>query len=243
MGQKLDLKDKRILFELNKDSREQFSKIAKRTGLSKQAVGYRIQGMIKAGLVKGFSSVINSSLLGLMGFHLFVKFQNISDEQQKELTDFLTLNPLVFSFAFGGGQFDFVAELLVKNVGEFERFFDEINYKFGKLFASHSVSISTKTHHLGINYLFKDEGEFKDIIRSEIIQAAIPKGRIFFWDLLPRKEDFSGFQEYMVEEMKIIDKGVNLEEFIDDSFAKKAYDVIGHQWREREWKRAKKSRN
>ncbi|HLD78390.1 MAG TPA: AsnC family transcriptional regulator, partial [archaeon] len=42
----LDLKDRKILLELDADSRQSNARIAKRTGLSKQVVGFRIARLL-----------------------------------------------------------------------------------------------------------------------------------------------------------------------------------------------------
>ena len=43
----LDLKDKKILLELELNSRQSFSSIAKKVGLSKEVVNYRVNKLIK----------------------------------------------------------------------------------------------------------------------------------------------------------------------------------------------------
>ena len=49
------------------------------------------------------------------------------------------------------------------------------------------------------------------------------KAHILFWDLLPRVEDFEEMQRIAVEEMHLWDKGIDVKEFIDSSFAQEAY--------------------
>ena len=51
MSVKLDLKDKKILWELDKDSRQPLSKIAKNVRLSKEAVYYRIKNLEKRKII------------------------------------------------------------------------------------------------------------------------------------------------------------------------------------------------
>ena len=46
MPNELDLKDRKILYELDINSRQSNSEIAKKTGLSKQVIGLRIKKLV-----------------------------------------------------------------------------------------------------------------------------------------------------------------------------------------------------
>ena len=63
MSIKLDIKDKKILYELDMDARQSISSIAKRVGLSKEVVNYRIRRMEKEGLIDGYYAIIEYSKL------------------------------------------------------------------------------------------------------------------------------------------------------------------------------------
>ncbi|MBS3146692.1 Lrp/AsnC family transcriptional regulator, partial [Candidatus Woesearchaeota archaeon] len=52
MLNKLDLKDKRLLYELDLDSRQSFNELGKKLSLSKSSVIYRINNMQKSGIIK-----------------------------------------------------------------------------------------------------------------------------------------------------------------------------------------------
>ena len=60
----LDLKDRKILYWLDINSRQSNAKIAKKTGLSKQVVGFRIKRLIKEHIIHSFYTVIDISKLG-----------------------------------------------------------------------------------------------------------------------------------------------------------------------------------
>ena len=61
----LDKKDFKILLELDKNARQTDSKIAKKIGLSKQVVNYRIKNLIKDELITKFYTLVN------VGFGIF----------------------------------------------------------------------------------------------------------------------------------------------------------------------------
>jgi len=230
---KLDAKDIKILYELDLNARQSLSQIARGVGLSKLVVGYRINKMIKQGLIEGFSPIINIQKLNLINFRIFVKFQDLTKEKELEIINFITLHPEIRGFSQGGGEYDVIIAIFSKTIEEFEDVLDEINSKYGQYIQQKYVSIATKTHNFRHKFLF----EKKEYFDEEIIDVDIPKGRITFWDLFPVAKDFSEYQDYMVDVMDISKKKINVSELIEDRFAKLAYDKIGDEWRKKEWKK------
>jgi len=55
----LDLKDRKILYYLDINSRQSNSDIAKKVGLSKEVVNYRIKRLEKEGIIKGYYTVLD----------------------------------------------------------------------------------------------------------------------------------------------------------------------------------------
>jgi DNA-binding Lrp family transcriptional regulator len=51
MLKNLDLKDRKILYELDLDSRQSFRSIGKKVGLSKDTVASRIKSLIQDGII------------------------------------------------------------------------------------------------------------------------------------------------------------------------------------------------
>ena len=56
---KIDLKDRKILYYLDLNSRQSFAEIGKKVGLSKNAITYRIKRLEKEGLINNYYTAIN----------------------------------------------------------------------------------------------------------------------------------------------------------------------------------------
>ena len=54
----LDLKDRKILYELDKNSRQSFADIAKKVRLSKEVVQYRVKRLQDEGYINYFSPTL-----------------------------------------------------------------------------------------------------------------------------------------------------------------------------------------
>ena len=82
---KLDVKDKKLLFELDFDARLPNTQLAKRIGLSKQGVDYKINNLMKNKIITGFYPVINLPKLGYIYGRIFLKLQNLTSEKEQEM--------------------------------------------------------------------------------------------------------------------------------------------------------------
>jgi len=79
----LDKKDKKILYYLDFDSRQTLSQLAKKVGLSKQVIDYRIKSLVKRKIISQFYTVINISKMGYGQYKFYFKFQNVNLKKKK----------------------------------------------------------------------------------------------------------------------------------------------------------------
>ena len=122
----LDLKDKKILFELDFNARMPYSVLGRKVGLSKQGVEYRVQNLIKRGIIKGFYPVINVPKLGYIYCRLSLTLQNITSEKKKEIVRYLQNNPKVFWLLDVQGIYDIFIVIWAKSLTEFREFIEEV---------------------------------------------------------------------------------------------------------------------
>ena len=80
---KLDLTDRKILAELDKNCRISNSALAKKVNKSREAVKYRIQQLQKRGIIEKFITSINPNKLGFYMFKVYLKLENIPEEREK----------------------------------------------------------------------------------------------------------------------------------------------------------------
>ena len=92
----LDLKDKKILFELDKDSNASFSEIAKKVRLSKEVVFHRINRLVEKKIILKFHTVPASYRFGLTAYKVYLRLSDISKENWDTLVNYLIKNKKVF---------------------------------------------------------------------------------------------------------------------------------------------------
>ena len=139
-SQDFDLKDRKILYWLDVNARQSNAKIAKKTGLSKQVVGFRIKRLIKEKLLFSFHTVIDISKLGFTIHKNFLRLQNLDKEKHTELIDFLKNHPNVVWVVSCDGKFDLAFGTWAKNMAYLDKTLTELNNKFGQYISERQIA-------------------------------------------------------------------------------------------------------
>ena len=132
MEAKLDKFDKKILYELDKDSSISLQELSKRIGRTKQFIHFRIKKLESEGIIEGYNAIVDMSKLGYFTFRLYFYFQNFLNTDEKEFVDFLKKDlSQVWTITRMHGKWDYAIFIGVKTITEFHEVWDAImlNYK------------------------------------------------------------------------------------------------------------------
>lgn len=244
----LDIKDRKILYELDLNARQSLTQIGKKVGLKKDVVSYRIKKLQDEGIIKNFWTAINTFKLGYLVFRIYITFQytnqNVMDSIIRKFVDYKN-TWTVYSTYFS--DFDIGIIVWVKNIFEFYQFWDKILDEYEDYFQKYIVSIYSqaicyKKSFLIANYNNKSDrkmyaatsgesfvniDEIDYILLNEIaIEARIP-----IIDLAEKLDCSSSTVQYRIK--SLIKKGViqafrvnidlskfNLQEFTIDIYLK-----------------------
>ena len=168
---KLDVKDRKILYELDINSRQSNSEIAKKVGLSKQVTGFRIKRLIKEKIISFFYSIIDISNLGFTVHKNFLRIQNLNKGREKELIDFLVNHPNVVWVASCDGKFDLAFGTWAKDMDFLDKTITELNKKFGEHIAERQIATIIRGEYFIRDYLIQKE---KPSAYRESFFGAIP---------------------------------------------------------------------
>ncbi len=157
MAFELDLKDKKLLLELDLDAKAAPKELAKKVGISGQAVLYRIKRLEENGILTGYKAIINFSRLGYTSFSVFCRLENSDEKKTAQIIEYLQSLGGVYWIGICGGRFDISFGLMCKSVFEFNRLY----YDFKNLYSSHlsetAVAIRSELRQFTRNYLISDE--------------------------------------------------------------------------------------
>lgn len=134
--EKLDLKDRKIIYHLDFDSRQSFRTIGKKVGLSKDVVTNRVKRLQEKGIIKNFYTYIDTSKFhGMISFRCYFSFQNATPDIKKEIVDYLVKSDYTNSVHSIFGSYDLIFFIYAKTLPEVYIFWDKILEKYGDYFS------------------------------------------------------------------------------------------------------------
>lgn len=188
----MDKIDKKILKELLENSRLPLSQIGKRVRLSRENVYYRIQNLIKQGIIRDFVASIDYTSLGFQQFVAFIEFDRIDKEKESQIIEYLKKEKSVSWIGVLSGNWSLTFDIFAKSnielndfIGKFFNYFEqnigdyiilnlqESNYFFNKII-DESVSISNAKSKGNANV---------DIVDLKILKKLNEDAKISYVDL------------------------------------------------------------
>jgi len=185
----MDLTDKRILYELDLDSRQTNKQIAKKIRVSEQVVGKRIKRLIEKNAIDYFYVKLNPSRLGFIHIKIYLRFHNLPQDREDALVQELNMQKAVFWLASIRGKFDLEVSIYVRNISEFSAKYDGLFGSWHEYIYERNVSVLENAYSYAKTYLLPDTTPRKT---GYIIPASEPhetsyaadKGNIFDLDSL-----------------------------------------------------------
>src|SRR3989344_4469294 len=129
---KLDIKDKKILTLLDEDARYSNSQIAKKVGLSKPAVEYRLKRFEKNKIIFQYYVVIDFTKLGYSQYKIYFKFQNTTLEDEQKIVEYWNKDKNSVWVAQIRGRWDLAISILARNNFEFGKILSQFMNKYSK---------------------------------------------------------------------------------------------------------------
>lgn len=122
---KIDTKDKKILAALAENSRLSATNLSKIIELSKDAIRYRIKKLKELDLIRKNTAIINSFIFFEL-YTVLLRLENINEEKEKSIIELLVNNPYVIWFGQCFGEWDFVIDILAKDIKHFDLLMNQI---------------------------------------------------------------------------------------------------------------------
>lgn len=152
----LDLKDKKILYQLDLNCRQSNTQIGHKVGLSKEVVNYRIKRMQDLRVINCFWTAINSLKLGYYAFRIYINFLDVNPNIKNEIIQYFKNYKNVWTLQVAKGPVDLGAVLWTDDVYNFNQFWNKTLDKYGNYFENYSVSILSQVNCLKKSYLLSD---------------------------------------------------------------------------------------
>jgi DNA-binding Lrp family transcriptional regulator len=162
---KLDKTDRKILYELEQNSRQSLGKIAKKVRCSKQTLHYRVQRLVKEGVISGFITAIDTAMLGYSKYYVWMQLSDVSFERRKRLYDHLVAHENVHWVAVCGGKYDLAFSILAKDTTGFMHRFKEIVNQYPNTIKDYIIITTYDFHRYARTHYVSGKEEVKELYR------------------------------------------------------------------------------
>ncbi len=152
---KIDIKDRKILRELDMDARMPINKLSKRVGLSRQVVQYRIDRMKMSGLISGAITVFDSVVVGERWFRVILRLQKITKEEKLKFIAYLINHPNALWIGEVGGNWDFVLNFVAADQFVFNNLFEKLLEQWGGFIQNYEVIVYINVRDQARSYLLQ----------------------------------------------------------------------------------------
>lgn len=156
----IDKKDILILKELDKNSRQSNTQIAKKIGLGKDTTSYRIKKLEEKDIISGYFSVIDYYKLNNYLIKFLIKFQNVSEDEEVGVFEWLKKRSEVIWAARTEGHWDTMVTIGIENLEESSKFLKDFRKKFTKNTKEMQLLIGSDFAFFNEKYIYekKEEG-------------------------------------------------------------------------------------
>jgi Lrp/AsnC family leucine-responsive transcriptional regulator len=148
----IDKKERRVLAELDIDSRSSLSKMAKSCNMSQQLAGYKLKRLSSTGIVQGFYTLVDYSRFGQSCFRTYMSVGYKSTSEFRRLMTSLSENPHVTEISECGGRWDVILTILAENASRFNKILKSIIAENPAL-KDFGVVTNVVTHEFSRKYL------------------------------------------------------------------------------------------
>ena len=126
----LDANSLKILFELQRDARQTVQQISEAVGLSATPCWKRIKEMETAGVIRGYTAVVDREKVGLMVAAVTeVNLERHSESQVQRFEEAVAASPQIVRCVSATGPADYILTVLVPDMKHYEQFLHETLFK------------------------------------------------------------------------------------------------------------------
>jgi DNA-binding Lrp family transcriptional regulator len=151
------LKDRKILYQLDLDSRQSFRSLGKKVGLSKDVVSNRVKKLQENGVIKGYHAVIDYPKLGYNVYRFYFSFQNVTPDLKKEIISYFKKDKYANDVISLEGKYDLLVVIFVQNYPQAHEFWQNSLKKYGRYFSKRVFTAFSQGDYYANGFLINEK--------------------------------------------------------------------------------------
>ena len=163
----LDLKDRKILYELDANCRQSASEIGKKVGLSPEVTNYRIKRLESDNIITHYQLIANLSALGIYQFKLCISIQHTTTDDLDKIITKLKDNARIKWIVQTKGNWDLLIAFEVDDFNMINTLKNETLATFGNRVRDKALSVLVEADTYNRNYLLDDAPSTERLIMKK----------------------------------------------------------------------------
>jgi Lrp/AsnC family transcriptional regulator, leucine-responsive regulatory protein len=148
----MDLIDRKIICELDANSRIPISQLAKKLRIGRNVAAYRIKNLEQNSVIRKYISTVNLGKLGYRTYRIYLKIQQNKISEKRFVKSLIENRSVIYCIKLEG-YYDYSISIAVKNVRELDEFIMDLKSEFKDLVKEYLLSIVVYTKIFKANNL------------------------------------------------------------------------------------------
>lgn len=162
----LDLLDRKIMYELDLDSRMSFKELGHKLKIAKETAAFRMKRLVERGFIKNFITTVNISNLDRFYYKLFFKFHKTTPEIDDQIVVFIKNYRSIAYFASLEGRYDIVFLILAKDMQDLRGFLVPFRERFGDYVLEQEILTLPSVHRFNFRFFLQ---------KKEVVHTKYPE--------------------------------------------------------------------
>ncbi len=168
----LDQLDRRLLFELDCDSRQGYRALARKLRSAQETIRYRVQRLVDHGVIFNFLSVIDAGKLQTSYNKVLLKLHNVDESKVEKIIRYLVEQEPVNWVARFDGLYDVSFTIRIRQIHELSDFVDEFRKKFSGHLQRLHFATNIEIEYLPRSYLVGKSPRSARIAPSQVYRPS-----------------------------------------------------------------------
>ena len=153
MSYKIDLRDRKIMLELDRNSRQSISEISKKAKIPRNIVDYRIKQLVQEKIITKFATEVALGKIGYFTYKIYCQISGLSKVVQDNFYRDLIKNKNFIWVAKCEGRWDLLLASYAKNIIDFNKIKKDFLMKYGKFISDYAITTVDEAYILERVYL------------------------------------------------------------------------------------------
>ncbi len=142
----IDKKDLKLLRLLSANARASTYELGKKLGMSPDTITYRIKKLLKEGVIRKFTTLVNYSLLNYNWYTYTVELKVFNRQNEQKFEEFLRQHPHIMRAAKTLGGWDLLMYIVASHPTKYHQVIKSIKRTFSNVIKNYEAWIAYKEH-------------------------------------------------------------------------------------------------